>query len=370
MQQQYSVYGIPSFNRYPSLNRYGPGDDVVFVPPTDGLSLLDAKNSLLLSYLQSLVFLLLVQLRHVQGEEADVTSISTAVQQKLTELRIYLDRGVRPIEGRLKYQIDSALRAADMSKREAHAKATPRVTATNDSDDASDSDDNESVLQEDDNALEKGLLYRPNLTIPKGERQQPRERSLDYNSSAVYKPPRMNATAMPDPDKRDRNRSHEPWKRKSQLLNEYIDEELSSAPRAQPSIGSNNTILDSGRGGLSQRDREKDHERTVYEEGNFTRLPAQTKKERRESRRKGQLGSRDVFGGEDWTGLGGLGDRVSRSVSMGRRDKESVLKRREKRMATEDSVRSDGTAMGIGNSFEKRRRVLEARVERRAVKKR
>ncbi|RMZ77319.1 hypothetical protein DV737_g4443, partial [Chaetothyriales sp. CBS 132003] len=260
-------------------------DDDAFAPPTDGLSLLDAKNSLLLSYLQSLVLLLLVQLRQVQGEEAGVASIGSAVQQKLTELRVYLDRGVRPIEGRLKYQIDSALRAADSSRRDAHAKAMSRV-------------------------------------------------------------------------------------RKSQLLNEYIDEELSSAPRAQPSIGSNKTILDGGRGGLSQRDREKERERSEYEERNFTRLPAQTKKERREARRKGQLDRRDIFGGEDWTGLGGLGDRVSRSVSIGRGGREGVLKRREKRRATEDLPRSDGTGMGIGDSFEKRRRTLEARAARKAMKKR
>ncbi|RMD41498.1 hypothetical protein DV735_g3611, partial [Chaetothyriales sp. CBS 134920] len=262
-------------------------DDDAFVPATDGLSLLDTKNGLLLSYLQSLVFLLLVQLRHLQVDVEDksvadgVAGMSSEVQQKLNELRIYLDRGVRPIESRLKYQIDSA--------RDKQAAAS-------------------------------------------------KERSLRSNNdhSGVYKAPRMNPTAMPDPDKRERERTNEPRKRKSQLLNEYIDEELSSAPRAQPSIG---------------------------------------KKERREARRKGLLNNRDVFGGEDWTGLGGLGDRVSKSVSLGGRgERDSVLKRREKRRATEDLPRGEGTSNnnsgGIGDSFEKRRRILEARAERKAMKRR
>ncbi|RMZ82642.1 hypothetical protein DV738_g1658, partial [Chaetothyriales sp. CBS 135597] len=320
-----------------------------FIPPTDGLSLLDTKNSMLLSYLQSLVFLILVQLRDLKVDDedesfaAEVDNMKAEAQQKLNELRIYLDRGVRPIESRLKYQIDSALRAAETDQRNAHAK----------------------------DEAENALLYKPNLSLPRRDKPAPssKDRSLG-GGGGVYKAPRMNPTAMPDPDKRDRDRTHEPRKRKSQLLNEYIDEELSSTPRAQPSIGSNNTILDMGRGGLSQRDREKERERTEYEERNFTRLREPSKKERREARRKGQLNNRDVFGGEDWTGLGGLGDRLSKSVTLGRRERDSVLKRREKRRATEDLPRGDGTGTGIGDSFEKKRRVLEARAERKAMKRR
>ncbi|KAJ5029510.1 hypothetical protein PSV08DRAFT_257475, partial [Bipolaris maydis] len=38
-----------------------PNDDIV--PPKEGISLLDVKNELLLSYLQNLVFLILLKLR-------------------------------------------------------------------------------------------------------------------------------------------------------------------------------------------------------------------------------------------------------------------------------------------------------------------
>lgn len=78
---------------------------------------------------------------------------------------------------------------------------------------------------------------------------------------------------------------------------------------------------------------------------------------KKEKARRGRE-SRDMYGGEDWTGLGGLGDRVSRSVAGGSRG--GVLERREKRKReTGDGPRGDG--VGIGESFEKRRRVLKGR---------
>ena len=351
-----------------------------FLPPADGISLLDVKNDLLLSYLHNLVFLILLKLRHARSKEEDLENINKELKQKLIELRVYLERGVRPLESRLKYQIDSTLRAAENSKLAADTKkvqkghkvqpngATSEGSGSgldeNDSDDADEDKTLASTHQDD------AMLYKPNLPAPSKRDQlaslSERDSSQTQGSNGVYKPPRVNPTAMPDPDKR--GRGNEPRKRKSQLLNEYIDEEMSSAPRAQPSIGSNNTILDNGRGGHSQRDREKERERTEYEERNFTRLPGETKKEKREARRKGQSNSRDMFGGEDWTGLGGLGDRVSRSVTGGGRDRDGVHKRREKRRATEDTPRSDG--MAIGDSFEKRRRVMDGRAAKKAGRKR
>ena len=347
-----------------------------FVPPADGISLLDVKNDLLLSYLQNLVFLILLKLRHTRSKQDDVESINRELKQKLIELRIYLERGVRPLESRLKYQIDSTLRAAENSKLAAETKKTHKsqTIGTNNEGDDSQLSEDDSEMSDDDAAItgagqEDAMLYKPNLPAPsmrdKLKSISARDSARSQDQNGVYKPPRVNPTSMPDPDKRDRN--NEPRKRKSQILNEYIDEEMSSAPRAQPSIGSNNTIVDQGRGGLSQSDREKERERLEYEERNFIRLPGQSKKEKREARRKGQLDTRDMFGGEDWTGLGGLGNRVSRSVVGGSRGRDSVLKRREKRRATEDMPRSDG--MAIGESFDKRRRIMEGRAGKKASKK-
>ena len=55
---------------------------------------------------------------------------------------------------------------------------------------------------------------------------------------------------------------------------------------------------------------------------------------------------------------------MRRSVNASGREREGLLKRREKRRATEDGPRGDGReegSGGIGERFEKRRRVLEGR---------
>jgi U3 small nucleolar ribonucleoprotein protein LCP5 len=155
-------------------------------------------------------------------------------------------------------------------------------------------------------------------------------------------------------------------------MNDYITTELSSAPTAEPSIGASGTITSSGRNGLSARDRERERERKEYEEAHFTRLPGESKAEKRKRRKieeriEGREGGRrEMMGGEDWSGLGGLGDRVSRSIGGGERGKASVLERREKRRRErdrEEGQRGDGmgSAVGIGGAFNRRKAVLERR---------
>lgn len=378
-----------------------PVDEQNFFPPSDGISLLDIKNDLLLSYLQNLVFLILLRLRNSQVESVAInTALNDEVIRKLIELRVYIDRGVRPLEGRLRYQIDKVLRAAEETERAAALKtksskkisSKKRVNGTkshdaNNSDvsnSASGSDNSESDSEAEDEDFEE-TLHRPNaLALAKqiqntnGKPQQARGPSSSSardrtangtatTSTGTYKPPRITPTSMPVPETA-RDRSDErARRRKSNLLNEYIDEEMSSAPKAQPSIGSNNTILDHGRSGLSLREREKERERTAYEETNFVRLPGESRADKRKARLRGDNNKRDIFGGEDWTGLGGLGDRVHRSVAQGK-GRSSVLERREKRgRDTLDSQRGDG--FGIGEKFTKRQKILEDRADRKRRKR-
>ena len=338
------------------------GDHIV--AQSDGISLLDIKNDLLLSYLQNLVFLILFKVKIASEPDADAKYLEESIVQKLVELRVYLEKGVKPLETKLKYQIDSVLRAADnatVSERRDDA-TTSKKALNGDSDSATDSEADE---EESEDLLSTGPVLAQNASGPRLLQQlpkqntSPREKTSKSSSrTGIYRPPRMAPTTMPsDPD----TRSREPRKQRSQIMNEYIDEELSSAPRAQPSIGSNNTILDYGRGGMSLKDREKERERTEYEEKHFTRLPGESRAEKRKARARGEGVKKDVFGGEDWSGLGGMGDRVSRSVSGGGREREGLLKRREKRRATEDGPRSDGRELGIGESFEKRRKIMAGR---------
>ncbi|EXJ57502.1 hypothetical protein A1O7_07850 [Cladophialophora yegresii CBS 114405] len=359
-----------------------PDTERQFLPPSEGISLLDVKNDLLLSYLQNLAFLVVLKLRNGSSKGSGSDDIASDVVKKLVELRIYLERGVRPLESKLKYQIDKVVRAAE----EADRRTTQKVFAKQNSkkpttkelagDVSDDLDSNEeSDEDEDDDAHVKGTTDADFSAAPRpaallqsagAARKESANSKSRSTASGAYKPPRITPTAMPIPaTQRDRD-APAARKRKSQLLDEYIDEELSTAPRAQPSIGSNHTIVKHGRGAMSNRDRENERERAEYEERNFVRLPAESKAERRKARLRGEADHRDLFGGEDWTGLGGLGDRINRTVAgRSREEKGSLLERRQKRgRDTQDGPRGDG--VGIGESFEKRRKVMQQRLNKKS----
>jgi U3 small nucleolar ribonucleoprotein protein LCP5 len=357
-----------------------PDDGQQFLPPADGISLLDIKNDLLLSYLQNLAFLVLFRLRH--GD--DVTGsdgLESDVIGKLVDLRVYLERGVRPLENKLKYQIDKVVRAAEEADRRASQKTstdrepkkTPTTKTLNKGSDVSDTDSEDLESEgELDREMDGNISAAPrpaallrNLDTSNKEASSTRSRAA---ATGAYKPPRITPTAMPEPPS-SREREGPARKRRSQLLDEYIDEELSAAPRAQPSIGSNSTIVKHGRGAMSSRDRERERERNEYEERNFVRLPAPSKAEKKKGKLQGQRDPRDLFGGEDWTGLGGLGDRINRTVAgRSRGEGGNVLERREKRRRDpQDGPRGDG--VGIGETFEKRRKVVQQRAEKKTRRK-
>src|SRR5271169_1063434 len=91
------------------------------VPSTpNGLSLLDLKNTLLLSYIQNLSLLTLSKLNHptfsLQSPE------SQEIIWNLIEDRVYLEKGVAPLETKLGYQIRKLIRSAEDSKSKSTTK--------------------------------------------------------------------------------------------------------------------------------------------------------------------------------------------------------------------------------------------------------
>ena len=85
---------------------------------------------------------------------------------------------------------------------------------------------------------------------------------------------------------------------------------MSSAPVPEASIGS--TIISGGRKSRSQKERDEDAERRVYEESNFVRLPKESRMERL---KKGKGGVKDALhGGEELRGLNEGLDRVNRAM--------------------------------------------------------
>jgi U3 small nucleolar ribonucleoprotein protein LCP5 len=281
-------------------------------PFENGISLLDVKNELFLSYLQNLVFLIIIKLRHIQsGNTEEEKEADKAVVKKLVDLQVYIDKGVRPLEGRLKYQIDKVLRAADDAKR-AEEAAKPRIKAVtkradSPSDDASgsgsevESNDEESARVEIDD-----LQYRPNPAafVRPADAEDVSYKRGSSKSTGTYKPPRIQATSMPvttGPREKENKKSQ-----KSAALDEYINTEMSSTPYAEPSIGT--TTVSGGRRIKSDKERQSEQERKDYEERNYVRLPKQSKKERQKLGRPKDAG----YGGEEWKGLGEGVDRIER----------------------------------------------------------
>lgn len=296
-------------------------------PPNEGLSLLDTKNELLLSYLQNLVFLILYKLRnHRTSPEVDSPDAAgpshTDIVKNLVSLRLYLEKGVRPLESRLKYQLDKLLLAASeadtqLAPEPTSSKAHPPKKTASASGESS-SDDHEPSAP----TAISDLSHRPDLSAFTRPRHSspPSSSKRDTN---VYRPPRITPTALPTTDgpSKDAHR-----KRKNNMLDAFVREELSTAPVAEPSIGAGN--------GLRDRDAEKERERKEYEELRLVRLPM-------EGRKKGK-GRQERIGGGFEEVLGGAGEGLGDAVRGGG-------KRRK--------VAGGGEGRKVGEAWEKRKKM-------------
>ncbi|KAJ5169978.1 Sas10/Utp3/C1D [Penicillium coprophilum] len=317
--------------------------DVTIEPPQDGISLLDTKSEILLSYLQNLVFLIIFQLRNVSAKQttkeksqSTESSLEDDIHKKLIELRVFLERGVRPLEGRLKYQVDKVIKAAEDAERTEKAQPTKttktRKVATSDSEASSDEDEDSSDSEDEEDIDE--MAYRPNVSafakgVAEKKKAQPSKgAAAEGPGDGIYRPPENHADFFAYDGAA----------------------EMSSAPMAEPSIGS--TIIDGGRTVKSKKDREREAERTTYEETNFVRLPKQTKKE---LAKKG-FGKDGTYGGDEWKGLNEGADNIER---LTRKSKSSgaALEKSRKRVRNEDGQRGDG--VGMGQIFDKRRKKVD-----------
>lgn len=330
-----------------------PEDSIL--PPENSISLLDVKNELFLSYLQNLVFLILLKLRYRSSadgagkDEDDHSGLQKEVTKKLVELRLYLEKGVRPLENRLKYQIDKIIRSADDATRKAtqgseklNTKRAKKSKASGS--DSSDAESEQSAQTDED--LDD-MSYGPNRAAFVRSKSITEKKAVGSSKDGIYKPPRITPMAMPTTQGREDRGSRRA--EKSTTLDEFVANELSTAPLAQPSIGS--TIVQGGRHVKSERERKEDAERREYEEANFTRLPKQSKKERAKGRDRARQGG---WGGEELRGLGAGLDRIERLTQRKGGSLGSLQKSRKR--PTEDGPR--GSGLQAGDAFEKRRKIV------------
>ncbi|KAM3425280.1 hypothetical protein BST61_g7228 [Cercospora zeina] len=332
-----------------------PAADAI-LPPDDGITLFDAKNEIFLAYLQALALRNLNVIRIVKaGNDAvKAQSLSNEITRKLIEQRVYLERGVGPLEKKLKYEVDRVVKAADDEERHVNQKLQHAIKANGHADEKKndganeESDSDSSDTDSDADLGAEAAAYVPlNQGLYKGSQSTSavsavREKSA---SDGVYRPPRISATAMPTTERREKK---ERGPGRSATLDEYVSTELSAAPLAQPSIGSN--LAAGGRTSKNARQMKEEAERRDYEETHLTRLPAMSKKERA---KKGLGRARDGgFGGEEWSNLGASLDRIGDLTK--RKSKDSALDKSRKRRAVEDGPRGDG----IGARFDTKKRRL------------
>lgn len=353
------------------------------IPPENGISLLDVKNELLLSYLHNVVFLALIKLRSgpLDGTKKG-GEVGSEVVRDLAKLRLLLEKGVKPLETKLKYQIDKVVAAA--VDDEIAAAGAPLLAARGEDEESGDDEDG---VEHDDygdyarprktaalavpvSALSNTeLSFRPNPLALAKPSAPALPASGEDAQDGVYRPPRISATSMPELptttgrlDKEARN-VERMGRKKSHMLDEFVADELSTAPMAQPSIGS--TIVAGGRVMKSARERREETERRDYEESNFVRLPALSKKELRERKRKGG-DEEGQFGGEDWRSFAGDLDRLTKSTEKSGGKSGRLLEKSRKRRG-DDEVGGGGGGRGLGENFERRRSKLDNRAKKRKV---
>ncbi|KAH7134309.1 hypothetical protein EDB81DRAFT_803595 [Dactylonectria macrodidyma] len=329
----------------------------------DGISLLDVKNELLLSYLQNLVFLILLKLRNsksgTDGSDEEDTQLDESVRSKLVEMRLYLERGARPLEEKLRFSIDRFLRTADDAQREKKAKEMALDGADSSHSDA-DSDADEDEVDSDAGQVSRKPSKHsaaPNFsTLVDDVATKPRKGTDD--ASGVYRPPKRDRQVMDAPQRHEKG-SRRP--NKSHTMDEFVESELAAAPMAEPSIGT--TIVQGGRKMKTTADRKEEAERRDYEESNFVRLPKESKKDRAKKAKQNGRSNRMMFGGEEWHNLGEGVDRIDRLTKRkaGAGGVRALLEKSRKRgIDSSDGPRGSGSrAAEIGERFQKRVKVLE-----------
>ncbi|KAG7192887.1 uncharacterized protein KQ657_001344 [Scheffersomyces spartinae] len=272
------------------------------VKKPEGMSLLSLKNGSLLAYLNSIVLILLTRLELLDGDDDEEGVRSKAIKSSIVQ-RVTLEKGVKPLEKKLSYQVDKMVRAFTRMENEEQEIKQKKNGSGSDSDSGSGSlsdDDNDDDDDEDDDAL----AYRPDASalsklIPtsKDRRSVKSKNGESQDSAEKYKPPKISAMAPPtqkvyDEDSGPKARSG----KKLQSMEEYL-RESSDLPQVEHSVGSQ--IVDHGRGGVkTQHERQKEKEIQEYEEANFTRLPQSKTKKNYKQKRADMMNN---FAGENWS---------------------------------------------------------------------
>mmetsp|Transcript_21458 Transcript_21458/g.33061 ORF Transcript_21458/g.33061 Transcript_21458/m.33061 type:complete len:422 (+) Transcript_21458:177-1442(+) len=282
----------------------------------DGFDFLDAKNSMMLSYMIDLTY----RLRHdiVSKNKKNFPPISEDSWQRLTEMSTALDK-TRPLEKKMRYQLDKLLTATttgtsfasgsgagsngagatdDPLQYRPNPKSLKSSSGTKNTGDKSDSDeydkeedskrkdltdeDNDSVesgdKEDDDDDLEAAKATMARVRVSKEAESDDDEQDND----GIYRAPRMASVPFPS----DTQASEERAKRKERRLNtsEFVQtlrSQYGEAPEQEDMHGG--TEYGKQRE-AARRLAERQAEQTQYEEDAMVRLVT-SRKDKKEAKR-------------------------------------------------------------------------------------
>lgn len=205
-----------------------------------GVSYLEAKHLLLLQYSMHIVFYLLLKAEGRPVQDHPVIN-------KLVQIRSYLDK-IRPIDKRLAYQIDRLLQAARAVR---DAAAPQPATPTRDD----------------------PMAFAPNPDALMPADAQGEEAPVQGAAAGVYRPPRINPTAMEDdPDhpanaRRERRAAH---LRHKAMRSDMVRELMAEVEGAPEELGAGG----GGRlsSGAAVREQQRRNKITEVEEELMTRI--------------------------------------------------------------------------------------------------
>ncbi|ODV94399.1 hypothetical protein PACTADRAFT_51241 [Pachysolen tannophilus NRRL Y-2460] len=301
----------------------------------EGVSLLSLKNSSLLSYVNNLLLIVLLNLQRMKTNELENKLRINAIENTIVQ-RVTIERGVKSLENRLSYQVDKLVGAylrMENEERSSVSKLDGNVNNKNGK--IKDKGDSDEESEAEDDEDEDALAYRPDASsfATKASAAVKSASTSEQQKNATstqekYRPPKIAAMAPPSVT-HDGEKGSKPTSRfgKLQSMEEYL-KSSSDAPLVEDSIGA--TIVANGRGGVkTSKDKQKEEEIKRYEEENFTRLPTVLSKHEKKLKRKQQM---DSFGGEDFGIFNNSGKDIDSSSSRKKKPMSSWDRAKKRRL--------------------------------------
>ncbi|SSD59652.1 related to U3 small nucleolar ribonucleoprotein protein LCP5 [Saccharomycodes ludwigii] len=274
------------------------------------VSLLTLKNETMLSYINNLLLYLYEKLSIKSTHNDADRKEEDKFRFNIVEQRVVLERGIKPLEKKIGYQLDKLVRAYYRLTKEYEQAKQRSIKMEELGAHASSQESDESASDSDDEEMN----YKPNIVdlgkaknthnVASSNKKSNSDNATEEDEQKIYKPPKISAVLPPSStnfeDRFNPNQHKDrSGKNRMQAMEEYINQ-TNDKPLWEASIGTN--ILDHGRGGIKSANAgAKDKKIQAYEEDNFTRLNLNSKVNKRQKKLKQIRDKVNIIGGEDFS---------------------------------------------------------------------